>query len=163
MIDARRNHRRTPNKVPARRASWDYYEAPPRRCWTRDQNELNIFFTSPQGKAGACARCGESRPMRDPCTAFRRASRSLESSCCRRHRGAKVRIGVSAVHLRAARGRIGLMRASYGAAATIALIVKNSLFTAPMLMYQHSRSGECTSLRCRPGRRSTPCPRRIRG
>src|ERR1700731_3718643 len=37
--------------------------------------------------------------------------------------------------------------ASYGAALTIASVVKKVLSTAPMLMYQHSRSGVC-----RPGR-----------
>src|SRR6266850_7168168 len=37
--------------------------------------------------------------------------------------------------------------ASYGAALTIASVVKKFLSTAPMLMYQHSRSGVC-----RPGK-----------
>jgi hypothetical protein len=32
---------------------------------------------------------------------------------------------------------------SYGAAFTIACTVKKSLSTAPILMYQHSRSGVC--------------------
>src|SRR5208282_392210 len=35
----------------------------------------------------------------------------------------------------------GLTRASYCAARTIASVVKKLLSTAPMLMYQHSRSG----------------------
>ncbi len=57
--------------------------------------------------------------------------------------GAEALTGVSAVSLSAAGGTIDVMRAAYGAAATIALIVKKPLFTAPMLMYQHSRSGVC--------------------
>lgn len=39
---------------------------------------------------------------------------------------------------------IRLLKArAQGAAATIALMVQKSLSTAPMLMYQHSRSGVC--------------------
>ena len=35
----------------------------------------------------------------------------------------------------------GMEQSAYGAALTIDSVVKNDLSTAPMLMYQHSRSG----------------------